>query len=265
MVAPATLALAGTAVLVLSGSARAGPLVRLHGRPTTATRPGRRPDLGEGSQVARNESARRRTPGVLGVAVGVAMMLLVGMPAGVPVGIAAGGGTWWWAARGSTGHCRQVEQARRAELPAVLDLLAVCLSTGLPLAAALELVATALPGELSGDLHTVAALHRLGAAPAVAWNGVHTDPVLGPVARSAIRSGESGSALAMAFERLALEHRADDALRCEAQARRAGVLAMAPLGLCFLPAFVCLGVVPVVLGIAHQVLGATVTGSGGPG
>jgi hypothetical protein len=26
---------------------------------------------------------------------------------------------------------------------------------------------------------------------------------------------------------------------------------MAPLGLCFLPAFVCLGVVPVVLGIAR--------------
>jgi hypothetical protein len=31
---------------------------------------------------------------------------------------------------------------------------------------------------------------------------------------------------------------------------------MAPLGLCFLPAFVCLGVVPVVVGIAKGVFGA---------
>jgi hypothetical protein len=29
---------------------------------------------------------------------------------------------------------------------------------------------------------------------------------------------------------------------------------MAPLGLCFLPAFVCLGIVPVVLSLATEVL-----------
>lgn len=32
--------------------------------------------------------------------------------------------------------------------------------------------------------------------------------------------------------------------------RRVGVLAVAPLGLCFLPAFVLLGIVPVVVGLA---------------
>ncbi|MDQ3055153.1 MAG: type II secretion system protein F, partial [Actinomycetota bacterium] len=39
------------------------------------------------------------------------------------------------------------------------------------------------------------------------------------------------------------------------RAQRAGVALMAPLGLCFLPAFVCLGVVPVVVGIASRVFG----------
>jgi hypothetical protein len=33
------------------------------------------------------------------------------------------------------------------------------------------------------------------------------------------------------------------------------VWVLAPLGLCFLPAFVCLGVVPLVLGIAGDVFG----------
>jgi hypothetical protein len=33
------------------------------------------------------------------------------------------------------------------------------------------------------------------------------------------------------------------------------VWVLAPLGLCFLPAFVCLGVAPMVLGIARNVFG----------
>jgi pilus assembly protein TadC len=34
---------------------------------------------------------------------------------------------------------------------------------------------------------------------------------------------------------------------------RAAVWVLAPLGLCFLPAFLCLGVLPLVLGIADNV------------
>ncbi len=40
----------------------------------------------------------------------------------------------------------------------------------------------------------------------------------------------------------------------EARAQRAGVLITAPLGLCFLPAFLVLGVAPVVIGLAGEVL-----------
>ena len=38
----------------------------------------------------------------------------------------------------------------------------------------------------------------------------------------------------------------------EARAQRAGVLIAAPLGLCFLPAFLVLGVAPVVIGLAGE-------------
>jgi pilus assembly protein TadC len=37
------------------------------------------------------------------------------------------------------------------------------------------------------------------------------------------------------------------------KAERVGVWSLLPLGLCFLPAFVCLGVVPVILGVAGEV------------
>jgi pilus assembly protein TadC len=52
-----------------------------------------------------------------------------------------------------------------------------------------------------------------------------------------------------------------DTRRAEAQdhaaaaAERAGVAISGPLGLCFLPAFVCLGIVPVVIGLAGPVFG----------
>jgi pilus assembly protein TadC len=39
-----------------------------------------------------------------------------------------------------------------------------------------------------------------------------------------------------------------------AAAERAGALIAGPLGLCFLPAFICLGIVPVVAGLAGDVL-----------
>jgi pilus assembly protein TadC len=39
-----------------------------------------------------------------------------------------------------------------------------------------------------------------------------------------------------------------------ARAERAAVMVAGPLGLCFLPAFVCLGVLPVVVGLADGML-----------
>jgi hypothetical protein len=41
----------------------------------------------------------------------------------------------------------------------------------------------------------------------------------------------------------------------EAAAQRAGVRAVGPLVACFLPAFVLVGVVPLVVGVAEQVVG----------
>lgn len=70
------------------------------------------------------------------------------------------------------------------------------------------------------------------------------------LAAVAIRSAASGIKIATAFERLAGELRAERIAAMSVRAYRAGVLAMAPLAACYLPSFVCLGVVPVVVGIA---------------
>lgn len=133
-----------------------------------------------------------------------------------------------------------------------LDLAAAALQGGRPVDQALLLAAPAVPGAAGEAITQVARLLRLGAGPVEAWRPAAPHAVLAPVARTAMRSASSGARLARAWEQLAAELRDQLRASAEARAHRAGVLAMAPLGLCFLPAFVCLGVVPVVVGIARS-------------
>ncbi|HEY6745481.1 MAG TPA: type II secretion system F family protein [Mycobacteriales bacterium] len=182
------------------------------------------------------------------------MTLLAGSAAGIVLGIAAFAVADRTLRKLEPARARRRRQDRDAELPLTLDLLSVCLQAGMPLVAALETVADALPGPFSDDLRVVAGLQRLGAAPAAAWADLATDQDLAPVARAVGRSAESGGRLAAAFDRLAAERRSALAASGLARARTAGVVAMAPLGLCFLPAFICLGIVPIVLSLATEVL-----------
>jgi pilus assembly protein TadC len=182
------------------------------------------------------------------------MALTLGGVLGVAAGLAAAAAADRLVRRLEPARTRRRREDRAAELPLTLDLLSVCLQAGMPLVAALETVAEALAGPFSDDLRVVAGLQRLGAAPAGAWVGLASDPDLASVGRAVSRSAESGSRLAAAFDRLAADRRSALAAAGLARARTAGVVAMAPLGLCFLPAFVCLGIVPIVLSLATEVL-----------
>jgi hypothetical protein len=60
--------------------------------------------------------------------------------------------------------------------------------------------------------------------------------------------------LAQGVADLADQHRLDAGDAARAAAERAAVLIAGPLGLCYLPAFLCLGIVPVVAGLAGELL-----------
>jgi pilus assembly protein TadC len=98
----------------------------------------------------------------------------------------------------------------------------------------------------------------LGADPAAAWAAPDetVDTQRKALLRLARRSSSSGAALAEGVAELAAQSRHDAADAATATAERASVLIAGPLGLCFLPAFVCLGIVPVVAGSAGRVLGS---------
>ncbi|MFD5825338.1 type II secretion system F family protein [Lentzea sp. NPDC060358] len=141
----------------------------------------------------------------------------------------------------------KAEAAGPLQRAAAWDLLAACLRAGLP-------VPTAVQAAGIGELSRVAELLRLGADPVTTWASALDDPATAPLARAARRTARSGAALAGQATDLARRTRAGAVNDAEAAAQRAAVLVAAPLALCFLPAFLCLGVVPVVLGLADRFL-----------
>ncbi|QLL07139.1 type II secretion system F family protein [Mycobacterium vicinigordonae] len=138
-----------------------------------------------------------------------------------------------------------------------LDVLAVCLGAGMAVSTAAAATAGSAPAELARVLRRAADLLALGADADVAWSkptDARADAQIDGLLRLARRSAASGAALADGVAELAAQSRHDAAHAAGAAAERAGVLIAGPLGLCFLPAFVCLGIVPVVAGLAGSVL-----------
>lgn len=137
-------------------------------------------------------------------------------------------------------------------LAAHWDLLAACLRAGMSVADALGALADTMPTSAAAALRRASELIALGAAPDEAWRSALECPATAPLARAACRTARSGSALAGAAADLATRARAELVEAAQERAQRAGVLITLPLGLCFLPAFLLLGVVPVVIGLASM-------------
>jgi pilus assembly protein TadC len=130
------------------------------------------------------------------------------------------------------------------------ELLAACLRAGLPVPVGVRAVAEGLDAPAGPALRRTAELLALGADSVQAWQPALDCTATARLARAAQRSGRSGTALAESLTRLAAAVRAGAQEQSEARAQRAGVLIAGPLGLCFLPAFLAIGVVPVVIGLA---------------
>lgn len=141
-----------------------------------------------------------------------------------------------------------------AELAGRWELLAVCLEAGMPVASALSATAAPLAGTTGTLLRRVAGLLELGADPDDAWQVAADAPALATFARAAGRSAGTGAALAQVARVEGARIRAELVDTAQERAQRAAVLITGPLGLCYLPAFLVLGIAPVVVGLAGEAL-----------
>ncbi|CAM5344340.1 Type II secretion system protein GspF domain-containing protein OS=Streptomyces alboniger OX=132473 GN=CP975_19330 PE=4 SV=1 [Streptomyces alboniger] len=213
-----------------------------------------------GSRFDVRELARRWLP-VTGVA--GAVWVLVGGIAGAGAGLAVGAGLWRWRLRQAAAGARaraDIDAGEAArQLPLAADLLAACIAAGAGPVIAAQAVGEALGGSVGEALARGAAEVRLGGEPGEAWRRLAATPGAGALARLLERADVSGLPAAAPVARLAVDARADWNRTATARARRAAVMVTAPVGLCFLPAFITVGVLPVVIGLA----GGALEGGGG--
>ncbi|MFD6179320.1 MULTISPECIES: type II secretion system F family protein [unclassified Isoptericola] len=187
----------------------------------------------------------------------------------VAVAVLLGAVPWWAAASATRRRARRLPTDRRAaeadggprgapvDVAVLLELLGAALRSGAGVPRALDATGTALD-EASGatpdgaGLRAAADALRLGADWDSAWR--HATDRLAPVPRAlrgAWTDGASPSgALRAAGEELLHARRS----AARTAAARLGVRLVLPLGACFLPAFVLIGLVPVLLALGIDLL-----------
>lgn len=179
--------------------------------------------------------------------------VLIGGVAGVAVGVVAALGARQWQGRARPAAGVDLREAER-QLPFAADLLAACLAAGAGPVEAAEVVGESLGGPVGERLARAGAELRLGGEPGAAWGRLAEIPGARALAECLERAARTGAPAAEPVSRLASALREDRTRQAGARAQRAAVLVTAPVGLCFLPAFLAIGVAPVVIGMASALL-----------
>lgn len=153
------------------------------------------------------------------------------------------------------GRAAREDTRLREQLPDALGFLAAVLEAGAPVGAAVRTVAEVSPEPTRALLTRTAAASGLGLEEGGAWASLAGHPVWGRVARDIARSARSGTALVEALRAHAERARQAERDRAIKEARTVGVRSVLPLMVCFLPAFVLIGVVPIIVGLLQDLIG----------
>lgn len=226
--------------------------------------PARRRPRNRLSRVVSGESKNESEVGLTNSAspallhsVGIGAGALLGWTLGGTIGLVAGTGAGFYLMRVLSKRENapsSIESAAVArDTPVFIDLLAATLASGATMSSSLSAAANAMQERpIKTRLAPVLAAIELGADPRDAWSALIDEPYLGQLAMSVVRSYDTGAGLEPVLVGIASEMRREHRSRVEVAARTAGVKAVIPLAVCFLPAFFALGVVPIVASLAES-------------
>ncbi len=145
----------------------------------------------------------------------------------------------------------QISNVPPVDTALVLELLAAQLRAGLTPLAALGTLAEALN---SRPLHAVCQRLQMGSGWGSAWSGSAAGAFgeLQDALAPAYTGGAPSTALLLS---LADAHRLSERRAAERAAGKLSVALVVPLGLCSLPAFICLGIVPILISLLPTLTG----------
>lgn len=202
---------------------------------------------------SRDVSILRRLRPLLTVLAAAAGWAFIGGSGGVIVGVVVAVWAWRTLTRARSPSAVRHAERLKADYPLVVELLAGALAVGADVETAVRLVATAVGDPWASKLATSLNALGVGQSPVAVWADLERDPSAEGLGRALGRSHALGVPVADAMARLAQDLREDADLAAQAYARTIEVRAAVPLGLCFLPAFVLLGVVPLVAAVLSDV------------
>lgn len=153
----------------------------------------------------------------------------------------------WVGGLESAGHKARRDQINR-DLPFAVDLVVAALAAGRPPGQVLRLVGEAVGGPLDQELQSISARLDLGADPVEVWKDMTEHPDLAVLGRSFARAHQSGASMTTVLDHCAQDLRRQRRAALQQRARSVGVRTAAPLGACFLPAFILVGIVPTIVG-----------------
>ncbi|WP_460757011.1 type II secretion system F family protein [Myceligenerans cantabricum] len=159
---------------------------------------------------------------------------------------------WVWSAR-LVALARDRSRGGEIDVQVLLDLLAAALGAGSGVPRALGAVGRAVAGRSGAALERAADALVLGATWGQAWVDA-PEPLL-PVVRALRGAWVDGAAPGEALRAAGQEARRERSAAARTAAARLGVRLVLPLGCCYLPAFVLVGLVPVLFAMGIGLLG----------
>lgn len=198
-------------------------------------------------------SPRQRLIGSL--AVGLIAIVMVPMPGALAGGALAALGSYVVLGRLESRAARRRREALVGQQPEVLDLISAVQEAGSPLRLAAGEVAALAPEPSAAVLREVDARIGVGFSDAEAWQSLARDPIWGATARDLARSARTGEAVVETLQMSAERARAARRDHLNEKARTVAVKSVGPMMVCFLPAFILAGVVPIFAGILSRYTG----------
>ena len=177
-----------------------------------------------------------------------ASLTVFGMPTGLLVGAVAAPVAGQLVSRLESSGQRRRRLLIERQLPGAIDLLIAVLDAGRPAVDAFAMVARATSDPLGSELGLIAGRLSVAGDSQAVWDGLRTRPEFAALGRSFARATRSGMPVGRVLDRLAEELRRQRRTATQERARSVGVATAAPLGLCFLPAFFLIGIMPTLIG-----------------
>lgn len=147
---------------------------------------------------------------------------------------------------------RSAQAARleqRVQLPLALDVLSLSLDAGIAWDRSVMYASDCCTDALAADLRTAAGRLAMGAAPDEVWRGSDSLTAIGMIVE---RSFRSGAAVSLLLRQHADSERAAERLRRIENSRRLSTKILMPVSFLGYPAFVVLGLIPVLVSTFWQ-------------